>query len=60
VLLEYIRFHGKEYHLPLKSYFMRRKPGCNTKGWKKEKKEHPWATKGQAKKIACDHNKKKR
>ena len=27
--------------------------------WKKEKKEHPWATKAQAKHIASDHAKKK-
>jgi hypothetical protein len=40
---------------------MPRKTGkiCNTRGWKKERKEHPWATKRQAKKIACDHNRKK-
>ncbi len=25
------------------------------RGWKKEKHEHPWATKRQAKRIACDH-----
>jgi hypothetical protein len=27
--------------------------------WKKEKKEHPWATKKQAKRIASDHAKQK-
>jgi hypothetical protein len=25
--------------------------------WKKEKKEHPWVTKAQAKRIASDHKK---
>jgi len=28
--------------------------------WKKEKKEHPWATEAQAKRIARDHAAKKR
>jgi hypothetical protein len=28
--------------------------------WKKEKQEHPWATKKQAKRIAKDHATKKR
>jgi len=28
--------------------------------WKKEQKEHPWATKTQAKRIVKDHAAKKR
>jgi hypothetical protein len=32
--------------------------GCGAKtGWRKEKKEHPWATDTQAKRIEKDHKK---